>query len=186
MSDFLFPDNTVLCNFASVERLDLLESALDGCGRWTEAVADEAQQSAKHLPALATLPQAGWLGEPIEITEDADVRKIQQIRRVVFGGTDDRPTQHLGEVETCHVIQTWPEFAGSCWVSDDQQSLRWAQGHGIPTRETLDLMRLLVSAGDITAEEGFDLMQQMKTLGRHPRQPATAADLEYGWQPTSA
>ena len=35
----LFPDNTVLCNFGTVGRLDLLRKVLDGCGRWTEAVA---------------------------------------------------------------------------------------------------------------------------------------------------
>ena len=32
----LFPDNTVLCNFAAVERLDLLRDWLRGRGRWTE------------------------------------------------------------------------------------------------------------------------------------------------------
>lgn len=42
MTDHLFPDNTVLCNFAAVNRLDLLKSVLSGRGRWTEAVAYEA------------------------------------------------------------------------------------------------------------------------------------------------
>ncbi|WP_075978138.1 hypothetical protein [Actinokineospora bangkokensis] len=51
MNTFLFSDNTVLCNFAAVDRLDLLESALNQRGRWTEAVAYEASRSASSLPA---------------------------------------------------------------------------------------------------------------------------------------
>lgn len=38
MADPVFPDNTVLCNFAAIERLDLLIGWLRGRGRWTEAV----------------------------------------------------------------------------------------------------------------------------------------------------
>ena len=45
----------VLCDFAAVDRLDLLRSVLDGRGRWTEAVAYEARKSARYLPALAML-----------------------------------------------------------------------------------------------------------------------------------
>ena len=61
----LFPDNTVLCNFGTVGRLDLLRKVLDGCGRWTEAVAEEARRSAAYVRDLTRLPTEGWLGEPI-------------------------------------------------------------------------------------------------------------------------
>src|SRR2546426_99138 len=120
MTEFLFPDNTVLCNFAAVDRLDLLRSVLDGRGRWTEAVAYEAARSAGVLPSLHTLDADGWLGEAIEITEESDIQQINRIRRAVFGGTDDHPLKHLGEAQTCFVILEWPEFAGSWWISDDQ------------------------------------------------------------------
>jgi hypothetical protein len=33
MSECLFPDYTVLCNFAALDRLDLLEAVLGGRGR---------------------------------------------------------------------------------------------------------------------------------------------------------
>ena len=55
MAEHLFPDNTVLCNFAAVDRLDLLKSVLGGRGRWTEAVAYEASRSAAKLPPLLRL-----------------------------------------------------------------------------------------------------------------------------------
>ena len=40
----IFCDTTVLCNFASVRRLNLLESILAGRGRWVAAVAYEVER----------------------------------------------------------------------------------------------------------------------------------------------
>lgn len=177
MTEFLFPDNTVLCNFAAVEHLDLLKSVLDGRGRWTEAVAYEASRSARVLPALGSLVADCWLDEAIEISDESDVRQINRIRRAVFGGTDDAPLKHLGEAQTCFVILNWTEFAGSWWISDDQEALRYARFQGITTRETIDLVNLAVVNGDIDAGGGFDLMRQMADQGRCLRLPNSAADL---------
>lgn len=177
MSTFLFPDNTVLCNFATVDRLDLLESVLNGRGRWTEAVAYEAQRSAQVLPALGGLVPAGWLGEPVEISDESDVRRIDAIRRAVFGGTDDQPLKHLGEAQTCFVIRQWVAFHGSWWVSDDREALRYARFQGITTRETIDLVSIAVVNGDIAAGEAFNLMRKMVNRGRHVRLPDFANDL---------
>ena len=55
MPPLVFPDNTVLCNFASVNRLELLEGWLRGRGRWTAAVAYEVGRSTTVLPALASI-----------------------------------------------------------------------------------------------------------------------------------
>jgi hypothetical protein len=98
VTTYLFPDNTVLCNFTSVDRLDLLQTVLNGRGRWTSAVAYEASRSAQLMPALNSIAVDGWLGEPIEITSDADIRRVNQVRRAVFGGTDEEPLKHLGRV----------------------------------------------------------------------------------------
>lgn len=177
MTEFLLPDNTVLCNFAAVDRLDLLKTVLGGRGRWTEAVAYEASRSARVLPVLDSLITDCWLGEAIEITDESDVRQISQIRRAVFGGTDDKPLQHLGEAQTCFVISTWAEFTGSWWISDDKEALRYARYQGITTRETIDLVNLAAVNGDIAARDGFALMRQMANQGRYLRLPDTAADL---------
>ena len=152
MTEYLFPDNTVLCNFAAVNRLDLLKSVLNGRGRWTEAVAYEASRSASNArPARPA--REGWLDEPIEITGESDIRTINRIRRAVFGGTDDEPLKHLGEAETCYVIKNWAGFAGSWWISDDGDALRYAKFQGITTRETIDLMNMAVADGDISARD---------------------------------
>jgi hypothetical protein len=166
-----------LCNFAAVDRLDLLASILNGRGRWTAAVAYEAGNSARTYPKLRTIPAAGWLGEPIEVTDDTDIQQIQLVRRAVFGGTDEQPLKHLGEAETRVVIQRWPELAGSWWISDDRQALRYARLRGITTRETSDLMGIAVTNGDLPASDGYDLLRRMVQRGRHLRVPATAAEL---------
>jgi len=177
MTEHLFPDNTVLCNFAAVNRLDLIKSVLNGRGRWTEAVAYEASRSANKLPALRGLAAEGWLDEPIEIIRESDIRTINQIRRGVFGGTDDEPLKHLGEAQTCYVIKNWASFGGSWWISDDGEALRYAKFQGIITRETIDIMSIAVTNGDISAQGAFDLMQAMADSGRYLRLPKSAEEL---------
>jgi hypothetical protein len=177
VTEFLFPDNTVLCNFAAVERIDLLKLVLGGRGRWTEAVEYEANRSAYHLPALTDLLSDGWLREPIEISSDLESQAIERIRRAVFGGNESRPLRHLGEAQTCFVILNRAAFAGSWWISDDRESLRYARGRGITTRETIDLVKALVVAGHVEAEEAFTLMRQMSAKGRRLHLPDTAAAL---------
>ncbi len=137
MSTFLFPDNTVLCNFAAVERLDLLQAVLNGRGQWSAAVAYEAGRSARFLPALARLATEGWFDEPIEITAEPDVQRVNRVRRAAFGGTDDEPLKHLGKAETCFIIKEWTVFVGSWWISDDREALRYARFQGITTYETI-------------------------------------------------
>lgn len=177
MSTFLFPDNTVLCNFAAVERLDLLAAVLNGRGRWTAAVAYEASRSARFHPGLAAIPLEGWLDEPIEITADRDVRRVNRIRRAVFGGTDDRPLQHLGEAETTFVIREWAQFAGSWWISDDRDAVAYARHQRILTYETVDLMSMAVANGDVTANDGLALLTRMRAEGRALRVPRSATEL---------
>jgi hypothetical protein len=177
MTEFLFPDNTVLCNFAAVNRLDLLRAVLDGHGRWTEAIAYEASMSARLLPSLGQLASDPWLGEPIEITDESEIQQIELIRRVVFGGTDAKPLKHLGEAQTCFVILKWSEFSGSWWISDDREALDFARRRGITTRETIDLVGLAVVTGCIGPQEAFTLMQQMAGQRRYLRLPKSAAEL---------
>jgi len=171
----LFPDNTVLCNFAAVGRLDLLRDFLRGRGRWVEAVAEEARASARHLPILAGVHREGWLGEAIAIDDPDDIAGVERLRRHVFGGSAHEPRKHLGESQTCHVIVNWASFAGSVWISDDQASIRYAQARGITAWETIHIVSAIVADGDMSAQDAYDLMLDMAdhdrrlTLPEHPR-----------------
>ncbi|MEV5710261.1 hypothetical protein [Actinoallomurus sp. NPDC052274] len=121
----------------------------------------------------------GWLGEVIEINDETEIRRINGIRRAVFGGTDDQPLRHLGEAQTCFVILNRASLAGSWWISDDREALRYAQRQGITTRETIDLVKIAIAADEIEVHEGVKLMRQMADEGRYLRMPNSAADLLY-------
>lgn len=178
MTTYLFPDNTILCNFACVDSLGLLRTVLNGRGRWTSAVSYEASRSAQFLPALSSVPVDGWLGEPIEITSDTDIQRVNQVRRAVFGGTDEEPLKHLGEAETCFLIKARAEFAESWWLSDDQEAVRYARFQHITTRETIDLMTIAVINGDIAAPQAYGLMLTMADEDRGLRLPRSPRELE--------
>lgn len=173
-----FPDNTVLCNFASVGRLDVLEKTLASQGRWVEAVAYEAHQSAAVLPALRAVLNDGWLGEPIEITGDNAVHAVDVLRRMVFGGHATDPRKHLGEAQTLYLLQNRTEFRGSIWITDDRDAYEYAQRQGILTRDTVAMMRHAVADAMISADEGFGLLHGMLAADRSLRSmPSRAADL---------
>lgn len=177
MTWYWFPDNTVLCNFASVYQLPLLEKILRERGRWTEAIAFEASRSARQYPELATVTTDGWLGEPIEIDDVLEVDQINRVRRAVFGGTDQDPLKHLGEAQTCHVIRNWKDYAGSFWITDDRDAQDYARRAGITTRDTADLISEGIGDGVCTRNDGFKLLQLMRQRGRHLRIPANQAQL---------
>jgi hypothetical protein len=175
---YLFPDNTVLCNFACVHQLPLLVQLLDGKGRWVEAVAHEVEMSSTHYLDLKSIAKDGWLEEPLEITDPIEIRRVEGIRKSVFGGVASRPLQHLGEAQTIHVISGWSSHAGSTWLSDDQESLRYARGQGIAVRETRHLVAEAVQFGFVSgASAGYSMLEQMIAEGQHPSLPTSATEL---------
>lgn len=177
MAPALFPDNTVLCNFAVVDSLDLLERLLRGRGRWVEAVAYEAEQSAGHLPALGRAQLDAWLGEAITIERQADIESIERVRRAQFGGSRRDPTRHLGEAQTLHVLSQWEEFRGAWWISDDRESLRLARHRGIVCLDTLGLLTQGVADDEITAQEAFELIHAIDDQRPGLRLPTDVNDL---------
>jgi hypothetical protein len=65
MTILFFPDNTVLVNFALINRMDLLERLTNGHGTWCGTVAAECRNSAK-IPELAAMEAAGQIfGTPL-------------------------------------------------------------------------------------------------------------------------
>lgn len=175
MADALFPDNTVLCNFAAVHRLTLLQDFLRGRGRWVEAIAAEANRSTQLLPDLAGV--ARWMGEPIEITEESDIARVEVIRRDVFGGASTDPLKHLGEAQTCFLLKEKPQWRGACWVSDDVDALTFARRQGLVVRETIDVVMVIIQDGDLSVQEGWELMQEMIDHDRGLRMPGRPDEL---------
>jgi len=172
MAQFWFPDNTVLCNFAAVRRLELLQAVLDGRGRWTEAVAFEAHRSATYYGALGEIEAEGWLGEPIAVPRK-DSQRIEQIRIAALGGRPERPLEHRGEAETCYVIRETVGPGDCVWITDDEAAFDFGKRLGIETWDTTTIIERCVADGLTTLESAFALLIEMFELGRTPRRRPT-------------
>jgi predicted nucleic acid-binding protein len=169
MTIWCFPDNTVLCNFAIVNRLDILEKTLANRGRWTEAVANELRESSKVIPALAAVPRDGWLRDPIELVGEPVIRRVDVIRRTVFGGLASEPLRHLGEAQTLFLIQNDQAFRASIWITDDREAGDYARRQGIVTRDTVGVMKEGVADAILTAHEAYSVLGLIVKCGRHLR-----------------
>jgi len=165
----VFPDNSVLCNFAAAEAPEVLLNFLRGDGRWTQAIYAEARKSVRYLPSLAAIVDSSALGEPIEIT---DVERVERIRRAVFGGTAREPKKHLGEAETCFLIDNDEAFAQSTWLTDDRDAYDFARQRGIHTLDTFEVLLMVVADGDLTPAEAHDLQRKMLDADRTPLRTA--------------
>jgi len=88
----MFPDNTVLINFALINRMDLLHRLANGKGRWCASVASECRNSAKR-PDLAALDDAEEIfGEPL-YPDQAELQDAQALRSLLAAPGDPRRRQ---------------------------------------------------------------------------------------------
>lgn len=176
MTDYWLPDNTVTCNFAIIDRLDLLKTFLSDRGRVVEAVAQEIRNSAEVVPHLARLDLQEWFGDPIRVVKDADIRAVDNIRIGVFGGTGREPLRHLGESQTIYVIRSRSEFRNSVWITDDEQAFRYAKQQGIQTWKTVDIFSALVANGELESTTAFELCVAIEAERNLLDPPTSAKD----------
>lgn len=83
--------------------------------------------------------------------------------------------KHLGEAQTCYLFHSVSRWYGSWWVSGDRDALEYGHFQRITTLETIDILRHIVSDGDVTAQAAYDLMLGMGGEGRSLRLPPTIA-----------
>lgn len=177
-SSFFFPDNTVLNNFATIQRMDLLGALIGGRGRWSATVRQECLDGARH-PGLDQMLKATTIfGDPL-YPRGADHINIGLLRdRMAEPG--DSLKKHLGEAETI-MIMTGQGFKGSFFVTDDTGAAREAKVEGIRVVSTWDILRLLVRGNRITVEEfhSYAVTLVDANRGRPPGWPSRK-DVE-GW-----
>jgi predicted nucleic acid-binding protein len=134
----MFPDNTVLINFAIISRMDLLERLANGNGRWCATVATECAESARH-PGLAALGGAeGIFGDPL-FPDQAELQDVR-ILRDQLASPGDQPTRHLGEAETIAIIAR--RQLRCFFVSDDRGAARLAAQNGVSVVGTWHLLKV--------------------------------------------
>ncbi len=134
----MFPDNTVLTNFALINRMDLLRRLANGKGRWCASVASECRNSAKR-PDLTALDDAEDIfGEPL-YPDQAELQDAQALRSQLAAPGDPR-TQHLGEAETVAIAVR--RQLDCIFITDDRAAARLAANNGIRVATTWDLLRM--------------------------------------------
>jgi predicted nucleic acid-binding protein len=156
---FVFDAGPLLA-FARVRRLDLLEARYAGRALWTVEVRDEIQRALASIPPLGGILRADWLGEPVRMTDPADLVEIERLRRAL-GGTAEQPLRHLGEAATLVLARR----EGATAVLDDRDARRLAHALGVPLTGTLGILRACARAGLLSPEEAWAIVEQMKSTG---------------------
>jgi len=161
--DLLFPDTTVLINFAIINRMDLLQRVTNGRGRWCATVEFECARSAQK-PGLGALDEApGIFGSawyPQTRAEHVDVQTL----RVGLARPGDSRRQHLGEAETLAIMIG--RSVDGMFATDDRDAARLASKKQITVISTWDLMRLAARCGFVDADTMWGYLQ---TLGAKSR-----------------
>lgn len=103
-----------------IERAEKLWSSQ---AHWSEAVAAE-------VPARLQ-PRFGWLGEPIEISDDHDIAEVDRIRRAIFGGLRERPTQYLAEAQILFLMSHDGLIKEPVWLTADTRILDFAMRRSV-------------------------------------------------------
>jgi predicted nucleic acid-binding protein len=161
----LFPDTTVLVNFALIGRMDLLELAAGGGrGRWCGTVATECRRSARHqgLDDLEQVPDI--LGAPLYPETGAERLEVRHLR-TELASPGDSPTDHLGEAETLAIIVSRPELS-AFFVTDDRAAARLAASRSVTVVTTWDLLRLFLRHARITDDEAWSFALTLRAERR--------------------
>jgi predicted nucleic acid-binding protein len=158
-------DTCTLVNFAAAGRLDLLQLALDGRGRWTDAATYETRRATDDWPALRSLHVTGWLGEPISPCREGDTEAIFQLRRQL-GGTRRAPSKHLAEAEAIHLILHYPEFAGAVLLTDDLAAGDLATKRGIEVWLSMTVLSQAYFDGHIDCPAAYAVLLDMRHVDR--------------------
>jgi predicted nucleic acid-binding protein len=161
----LFPDNTVLVNFALIDRMDLLERLVSGNGRWCATVAAECAASARR-PELAAMRSArGIFGRPWF----PDARELEDTRmlRDELAGPGENPHRHLGEAETI-AIMLRRQVVG-LFVTDDNDAVRLATRHHVRVVRTWDLLKVAAREEFVEPDTLWGYVEKLRLHHRgHP------------------
>jgi predicted nucleic acid-binding protein len=164
MTTLLFPDNTVLVNFALINRVDVLQHIMSGRAAWCATVASECRRSAAEPGLELMTDYADTLGAPLYPETQAEHLQVQLLRdELAIPG--DPPTRHLGEAETLALIIG--RNLEAVFVTDDQGARRLAAVHGIRCYTTWDMLKLAggrIKLIDPDALWGY--VQTLRGLGR--------------------
>lgn len=134
--------------------------------RWADAVKSEVTYKAGQLrfACASQVLRAPWLGDPVELSSDADLREIEEVR-LRLARAADGPLTHLGEAASI-VLARRLERSGL--VMDDRDARALAASAGIPCATTLHLLEALVAGDRFDCGEAFQVFTRMARISRVP------------------
>jgi predicted nucleic acid-binding protein len=160
-------DTGPLWSFASIGRLDVLETRYGDRARWTLEVQDEVKRNASVAPELAQVMSARWLGSAINVPDLDPPRSVGLLHdinvvRASLARHGDHAKAHLGESS---VIVAARELRG--WVAiEDEDGARRAEWEGLTVRRTTHVLQECVAMAELTCDEAWRLYEAMQTAGR--------------------
>lgn len=149
-------DNTVLSNFSTVERPDLVQLALGD----TAATVEEAYAELQAGIALGRLPPCDWSWLPVLSLGDPERARYEQL------------CEHLNAGEAACLAVAVSD--GHRVFTDDRDAREIAAQMQVPISGTLGLLARLVDRGHLSKQEADDLLHQMISAGY--RSPITSLD----------
>ncbi|MGI5190778.1 hypothetical protein ACQEVI_21745 [Promicromonospora sp. CA-289599] len=163
MTAFVFPDTTVLINFALINRMDLLSRLLRDRGRWCLTVSQECESASQVEGRLELLLAKELLGVPWEPQTEEEHIDIRDLRDLM-ARPGDSPRAHLGEAETIVLMEV--RTVGAVFVTDDADAARQARYRGLVVIDTWDLVRLAVRQAMVDIDTAFGYALSLHDLSR--------------------
>jgi predicted nucleic acid-binding protein len=158
----VLPDNTVLINFALINRMDLLARLVRN-GAWCASVADECDRSAKQ-PGLDSMVAAHEIfGEPLRPENGREHVMTQTLRRLLARPGEDR-LRHLGEAETLAIMSC--RSLRGIFATDDGAVPTLAKQQGIQVVTTSDLLRAACRGHMVDADTLWSHFQTLRQSRR--------------------
>ncbi len=147
-------DNTVLSNFSSVKRPDLVHAALGE----TAATVEEAYAELQAGIQLGKLPPCDWSWLPVLRLNESERAMYERLRERLNAGE-----------AACLALAT---VRGYRVLTDDRDAREIAAQMQVPVSGTLGLLVRLVDQEHLTLSEADELLQRMIAAGY--RSPVTS------------
>jgi len=140
----VIPDNTVLINFAHINRMDVLKRLIRDRGIWCASVAQECSNSAKQAGLEALEGAVEIFGDPLYPDTEAEHLDVRLMRLELAQPGDSRYA-HLGEAETIAIVTR--RQIDAIFITDDRGAARLAKKYQVRHTSTWSLLRLASRAG---------------------------------------
>ena len=140
-------DNTVMSNFAAIERPDLLRTAFGSGLATSQQAFDELQAGV----SLGKLPRLDWSWLPVWTVEEAELPHYHRFLSRLNAG--EAACLAISVTRDCRIL------------TDDRDAREFARRLEIPLSGTLGVLVRLIDIGSLNLEEADAFLSQMMAAG---------------------